>query len=168
MKSRTVFCNLLLFFFLSGIDRTAAAQEWSVHIRDINAKDRSGNLDKIHAVAVEFMPDGKTIVTAGYSYNGTTKNASGEVRLRDVIDGSIKVSLQGTARWYDAISHSGALAVSPDGKLIAATGRTRRLRGSAIDLFDPKAQKLVRTFGGRGVGGFSCVKFSSDSKMLVA
>ena len=165
MKSRTVFYNLLVFFFLTGMTHTAAAQEWSVDLYDAYLEDPTGSLDHNRAESVEFMPDGKTTVTAGWYYNGTTKNSIGIVYLRDAVDGSIKVALKGTVRSYSAISRSGALAVSPDGKLIAAAGNIGLMGGCAIDLFDPKAQILVRTFAG-GVGRFSCVKFSPDSKML--
>jgi len=36
----------------------------------------AATIDHVRAESLEFMPDGKTLVTAGFFYDGTTRKAS--------------------------------------------------------------------------------------------
>ena len=157
---------LILFFFVSlgWTCGPASAQRWSVDVDVVTIEDPDEVIDRTRAESVEFMPDGKTLVTAGLFYSGATKKAIGQVRLRSVADGSIKVTREGTATSY--AHRSGSLAVAPDGKLIAAAGHTSEY-AQVIDLFDPSGKKPVRTLKG-DPHLVTCVVFSPDGKVLGA
>ena len=140
------------------------AQQWTVDLYDIDVEDPAGIVDRTHAESVEFIPDGKMLITAGFFYNGVTKESVGEVRLRNVAKGSLATRLRGTVASYDL--RSGSLAVTSTGDRIAAAGRTTD-NHRVIDVFDPKDKKLVRTLKG-DPHPVMCVAFSPDGKVLAA
>lgn len=165
MRSR--YLALLLFTVLglfAGICSPVSAQQWSVPLFNINIEDPDGILDKIRAEAVEFLPDGKSLATAGYSYNGAAKLSLGEVRLYRVEDGTVRTTLVGESRYYS--SRSGGLAVSPSGKRIAATGVDHQFQ-RLIEIFDVENKKLLHILRGDPSPIF-CVAFSPDGKSLAA
>lgn len=165
MRFQTAAAGMLFCFVsLVWMCDPASAQQWSVDLYDVNLEDRDGIIDRTRAESLEFMPDGKTLVTAGYFYNSAVKATHGEVRLRNVADGSLKATLRGTTVTYTL--RAGSLAVSPDGKRIAAAGRTSE-NANVIDLFDPAGKKLVRTLKG-SPGTITSVAFSPDGKVLAA
>ncbi|MEQ8791672.1 MAG: WD40 repeat domain-containing protein [Pirellulaceae bacterium] len=145
-------------FLLVLISGQAFAQSWSIDLWDIAIDDPT--IDRVRSESLEFMPDGKTLVTAGFFYDGITQTAIGEVRLVSAKDGALRGVLSGGAQTYAL--RAGALARSPSGKWIAAGG----LRGK-IDLFDATAMKYVRTLQGEQAAT-SCLQFSPDGKILAA
>ena len=136
-------------------------QVWRVPLRDIHL-DRHGPNDIIAAESVEFLPDGKTLATAGYVYSGKTGSTTAEVRLYHPDDASVQAILPGTARKY-AIG-SGCLAISSSGKLLAAAG-TVKSHEAVVDLFEPVERELVRTLKGDPQTIF-WLAFSPDEKTL--
>jgi WD40 repeat protein len=140
------------------------AQQWSVDLYDIDVEDPAGIVDQTRAESVEFMPDGKMLVTAGFFYNGGIKESVGEVRLWNVVDGSMAATLVGSAVSYAL--RSGSLAITSTGDRIAAAGRTTD-NDWVIDVFDPKYKRLVRTLKG-DPHPVVCVAFSPDGNILAA
>ncbi len=151
-------------FLVASTCDPSFAQQWSVNLHNIRLEDPAGVHHRTRAESVEFMPDGRTLVTAGFFYNGVSKHAVGEVRLWDVADGSLKATLHGTAASYAL--RAGSLAVSSTGDRIAAAGRTAD-NEQIIDVFDAKNKQLVRTLKGDR-SRISCVTFSPDGKILAA
>jgi WD40 repeat protein len=161
---RTIGLGLSALVLLAWTCDVAPGQEWSVELYDVHIEDPAGLLDRTNAQAVAFMPDGKTVVTAGSSYQGATKEVRGEVRLRRAEDGALVATLG-----RDGISYAGragAMAVAPSGRLIAAIGFTKN-GDRMIDIFDPMAMKLVRTLQGHRYV-ITSVAFSPDGKLLAA
>jgi len=153
----TVFLTIVL------LADSAFAQQWKIPLRDITEDDPE--LDRVNAEAMEFLPDGKTVATAGYFYDGSMKTAVGEVRLRDVKDGSLKQALRGAATTYAL--RAGTLAISPNGKLIAAAGRIRQGKKyhRVLEMFDVERGNLLRTIQAGGAP-ITWVAFSPDGKSL--
>lgn len=108
------------------------------------------------------MPDGKTLVTAGYFYDAAKKKSVGEVCLRKVVDGSLIATLRGTTRNYSL--RSGSLAVASTGKLIAAAGATEE-RPWVVDVFDVATKNVAHTLRGNGAP-IMCLAFSPKSEIL--
>jgi WD40 repeat protein len=163
MRFRT-FAAIMLssFWFPGSVNEPASAQQWTVELDDVYIEDPDGIADRTHAESVEFMPDGKTLITAGCFYNAATKDSVGEVRLRNAADGSLTATLRGKAVTYAL--RAGSLAVSSSGNLIAAAGRSNN-NDSIVDIFDPTTRKLVHTLKGDPTG-ISCVSFSPDCRVL--
>ena len=149
---------LLMLLFSSSVD----AQEWTVELDDITIDDAA--VDRVRAESVEFLPDGKTLVTAGHFYDGKTKKAVAEVRMLDAMDGSLTTTLRGTGVSY--AQRAGSLAISPSGKRIAAAGRNGDNQ-PIIDVFDLTTTKARRTLTG-DPSPTICLVFSPDGKVLAA
>lgn len=150
----------LLVLVLSS---AAVAQEWTVDLHDISIDDPT--VDRVRAEAVEFLPDGKTLVTAGLFYDGGTKKAVGEVRMLDAVDGSLTTTLRGTATTYAL--RAGSLTISPSGKRIAAAGHRSDQRQWIIDVFELDTTIKRRTLKG-DPSPTTCVVFSPDQRLLAA
>jgi WD40 repeat protein len=139
-------------------------QEWSVELYDVNAAAAHVSRDQIEAESLEFTPDGKFLVTAGFAYTAATNSTVGEVVLRNVRDGSIAARLRAGAASYAL--RSGSLAVNRSGRLAAALGRDGRQPTQwFVDLFDLRARKYVGRIGA-GKTVIQCVAFSPDEKVL--
>lgn len=108
------------------------------------------------------MPDGKTLVTAGFVYKAATNKSVGEVCLRKVEDGSLVATLRGTAKSYSL--RAGSLAVASTGKLIAAAGLTEE-RIWVVDIFDGATKNVVHTLKGDRSPA-TWLAFSPDAKVL--
>jgi uncharacterized delta-60 repeat protein len=129
-----------------------------------------------HAYALALQPDGKLVV-AGRSYNGTNDDLA---LARYNPNGSLDTSFNGTGKVTTAIGSADdaahALAVQPDGKLVAA-GDTR-INGQlvvALARYNPNGS-LDTSFNGTGkvttaIGGSSAAHalvLRSDGKLVIA
>lgn len=163
---KVVSLSLCSFALIAWTGARASAQQWSVPLYDAYLEDPAGISDRIRAESVEFMPDGKTVVTAGFFYYAATKKFAGEVCLRKVADGSLVETLCGSANSYHG---AGSLAVASTGQFIAAAGSigwfpsTERIR--VVDVFDATTKKLVHTLHGDRFA-ISGLAFSPDAKVL--
>src|SRR5688572_3183223 len=91
----------------------AAELLWTVNLHDVHLPEEfDGLIDITRSESVEFTPDGRSIVTAGYFYDSITQDSTGEVLVRSVEDGSIQAKLNGTASYA---LRAGVLAISPSG-----------------------------------------------------
>jgi WD40 repeat protein len=96
------------------------------------------------ASGLAFAPDGKTLASAG-------SPAGGKVRLWDTATGAELRSLQG----------SGAVAFSPDGKILAAATKAGDVR-----LWDPPTGREVGRFPGEPGWTINRLAFAPDGKAL--
>lgn len=146
---------------------SVTAQVWTVPL-DVRPDEPEGTRDKLVAQAVEFTPDGKFVLAAGHFYNGATKRASGQVRLYNAADASVKAVFSGTSASYSG--RAGSLAVSTSGKLFAAAGWLSppgEVPKGLIDIFATESGRLVRTLE-TGKGTISWLAFSPDETTLAA
>src|SRR5262245_41503580 len=129
-----------------------AARLWDVATgRPLAALKGSG---EVHAVA--FTPDGKTLIAGGGN-----QLEPGEVNLWDPARRQIRGKLAG------ALHPVCALAVSPDGNLLATVSRTVTSDGGdVVRLWDLGSGQLRRTLPDLPRGEASSVAFSPDGKML--
>ena len=154
--------SLCSFAMIALAASRGSAQQWSVPLYNIHLEDPAGIHDRVNAESVEFMPDGKTLVTAGFFYHAAKKKSVGEVCLRKVADGTLIATLRGTAKLYSL--RAGSLAVASTGKFIAAAGLTEE-RTWVVDIFDAATKKVVHTLiGDRSPA--TCLAFSPDAKVL--
>ena len=141
MRNIAAATTILLIVILPG---PVFAQTWKVKLDDVYNEDP--NLDRTRAEAVEFLPDGKTLITAGWYYLAVDKRSDSEVQFWSVKDGSLNTRLMGGARVYSLRANS--LACSSDGKQIAAAG-TMQTGGRAVDVFDVATRRHTHTLKGR-------------------
>ena len=140
-----------------------------------------GNTQNVNGVA--FTPDGKAVVSAGYDATLRIFRLGGGVTIRKLPtplnsvviapDGEIVtagangkvyfLSAQGLVQGelQAAATPIISLALSHDGKLIAAAG----IRGS-VAIIDRKARKLARTLIGPGLPVWSVAFFPDDKALL--
>ncbi len=127
----------------------------------------AANDAKLSATTAVWTPDGKHILSAGASaMNGTW---AGEVRVWDAATGKHVRSFRGTAASYGL--RAGHLAVSPDGKSVAAGGMIvtpdGQTRDCFVEVWDWPAERPRAKLGGFDalVTG---VTFSPDGRRLLA
>jgi WD40 repeat protein len=104
----------------------------------------TGHRDYVRDVA--FAPDGKYLASA---------SRDGSVRLWDVATG------KEVRRLADGLREFWGVAVSPDGKYVAASGF------SGVLMWEADTGKFVRRLGHQG-GELRCLAFSPDGKTLMA
>ncbi|MBX9627289.1 MAG: hypothetical protein K2X82_26030 [Gemmataceae bacterium] len=133
---------------------------WSAPLR--RADPRS-----LGASAGVWTPDGKHVLTAGAKR--VDGESVGEVRVWDAATGKAVRSFHGTATTY--ANRAGHLAVSPDGKTVAAGGVVQgpnQLPGACfVEVWDWDREE-PRLKLGRFTFPVSGVAFSPDGKSLVA
>jgi WD40 repeat protein len=151
-------------FILAAVQILSSPAHAQIWRADFNGGER-GPPERVKAVsAVRFLPDGKTLVTAGYYKDLAIQ--IGELRFFNTADGTLVGTAHGTAAAYQALMAPGTLAVSLSGKLIAATGR-RADKRVVIDVFDVKERKVVRTLEGDETY-VARLEFSPDERQLLA
>jgi RNA polymerase sigma factor (sigma-70 family) len=114
--------------------------------------------------AAVFTPDGRAVITSGNAWRGINKGRAGDVRVWDAATGNVVRLFAGTADNY----HKG-VAISPDGKFVAAGGDVLRPGGSdyVIDIWEfESGKRRSRLTGFKGI--VSGVAFSPDGKLLAA
>lgn len=106
--------------------------------------------------SVVFSRDGRAVIAA-------TSLASPDRGTRTI--GVWEVASGRLLRWLDSIPYgSGCLALSPDGKTLAAVSGGR----SSIWVFDLEAGKVIRRIEWEGKGNLLAVGFSPDGKTLAS
>jgi WD40 repeat protein len=105
-------------------------------------------LDKNTLTALEFTPDGRTLLTAG---------TEGVVQIRDPVTGE----LRGTFGRHTSTVRE--IAVSPDGHRVA----TVTVEDPVVRLWDLDRQELLATLTGHG-GALNEIVFSPDGTMLAS
>ncbi len=145
-------------------ESSAAAQEWTVDLCDVNLDLTALPQDHAGAKACQFTTDGKLLVTAGYEYEAANKTAMGEVNLRDARTGSLVARLLGGARYYAGSGRSG-LAITRSGTLAAAIGRKDDPPSNFVDLFDLRGRRQIGRIALDNVMNIS-VAFSPDGSIL--
>jgi WD40 repeat protein len=140
----------------------ARAQLWSVPFPKF---DERGH----HAESLAFAPNGQCVVSAGYHVSLGGEGGAAELCFRDVKLGTELKSFRGKPGGY--AGRAGSMAISPDGKTIAAAGSYAPGVGETvrcwIDLWDVDARKVRVTLPGDE--GIICwVSFSPDGKKLLA
>jgi WD40 repeat protein len=155
----------VLLWLLPTFPCLGAGPVWTVYLVDVSLPDElDGLIDVTRSESIEFLPDSRSIATAGLRYDSATQDLTGEVLLRSVEDGAVQATLRGTAVSYAL--RAGTLAVAPTGNWIAAAGRTED-NTRVIDLFDAWAMKLLRTLRG-DPSPVVWVQFSPDEDVLAA
>jgi WD40 repeat protein len=122
-----------------------------------DGKELRVQIDGFPAGVATFSHDGGQLVMAFSGVRPENKIPSGTVKLWDVASGKELLSLKGHEQQIES------LALSSDGKLLAAGGTTTG--GTTIKVWDAKTGKDLYTFGGLS-GEAMCTAFSSDDKRL--
>jgi WD40 repeat protein len=131
-------------FAPDGRRLAAAVEEDDVHLFDVTTGQPVHRLKHYWASRIAFAPDGKTLVTARGPVLRVWDPATGQELFQD-FDGH----------------HAGvaAVAVSPDGKLVA-TG------GDDLRIWDAATSKSLRRISIKG--GINALAFSPDGKLLAS
>jgi WD40 repeat protein len=133
------------------------AQEWDVPLGEVDGSHRS-------AESLVFAPDGKSLFAAGY-YQPKDSPPTGEVRQWRVETGELLRTFHGTAQSYSF--RAGTLAVSKDGRLLAAAGWARVGRDNrySVDIWEPSSDR-PRISLSSPAGRITTLAFSPDAKRL--
>jgi RNA polymerase sigma factor (sigma-70 family) len=104
--------------------------------------------DKRSVFGVTYTPDGRSVLTYGWS---------GMVRLRDVTTG------KEVRRFRNEEDSFGRAAMSPDGKLVAASGKN----GRSISLYEVATGRTLRELSGHD-SELHHLMFTPDSRRLIS
>jgi WD40 repeat protein len=150
---------------------------WAVPIPDLPLPDqlviwsvslKQNDNSSLAATAGVWTPDGKHVLTAG-CVKPVGLATAGEVRVWDAATGRHVRSFRGSATNY--ASRAGHLAVSPDGKSVAAGGYSNMADGTPgeffVEVWDWDREKPRLKLGGFQIY-VSGVAFSPDGKVLAA
>jgi WD40 repeat protein len=131
----------------------AAGSPGLVRLFDLKSRNevRRFGLGNAHVLAVRFAPDGKALAVAFYRNPGDQG-----VCLWDVGTGRELAKLP-------AAVDGGTVALSPDGKVLAAGTYNQPVRTWGV-----ATGKAIHTLGGRGGGFARSLAFSPDGKALLA
>jgi WD40 repeat protein len=100
-----------------------------------------------------FTPDGRSLVSGGFDH---------KIKLWNLKTGKLQATLQ---RHYDQIN---ALAISPNGELLASGGGTAdTYTDKTITIWDLKTRKILYTLKGHELG-ITSLAFSPDGETLVS
>jgi WD40 repeat protein len=129
------------------------------------------NLDvpaTLGATAGVWSPDGRHVLTAGFARPDPGEQAGGEVRVWDAATGKVVHTFRGDAGDYG--NRAGTVAISRDGKTVAAGGRLVGGVGNAgafVEVWDWGKERPRLKLDGFDVN-VTGVAFSGDGKTLAA
>ena len=132
--------------------------EWH-YLRRLPHRDlRTVNAHGGFATTVAWTPDGKRLVSVGITERETGFTPPGEIKLWDAVTLTpLTLRLEGAT---DKVFNG---ALSPDGTLLAAGCRDKRIR-----IWNIETGKLIATLEGHTVDYFRQVVFSPDGKHLAS
>jgi WD40 repeat protein len=116
----------------------------------IQARERAGFQGKVKVSCLAFSPDGKVLATG---------ETLGRVTLRDPSTGKASVAIEGQANGMKAV------AISPDGKLLASAGGNKSNKSSEVKLWDLAAAKERAACKGH-TDVVLAVTFAPDGRLL--
>src|SRR5262249_7100876 len=106
---------------------------------------------------------------AGHVYDPKAAKSAGEIRLWDVTAAEVKKTLHGKAHSYSL--RAGCLALSPDGKLLAAAGWRRDDDKTPphylVEVWDLTGEKIAASLTGHS-RPITWVAFAPDGKTLAS
>lgn len=142
MLFRTTLCALVVLA-VAPVQR-AFAQKWTIPLHNVNL---GNNVDCHDARSVAFMPDGKTIATAGVFFDARNQQCTGEIRFFDTRSGAVTGTLERPDASYSVASNN--MSVSPDGRTIVVGGRHGKLDvatwSRVVDAWDVEGRRLRAT-----------------------